>query len=95
MQQVGPKTAKARPRGSCLGSADWKELPMRNGNNFLLVREDCFLVGQNCFLIRENFIQRGLVLQDCCLIVEQRFLIFQNGSLVAEDGFLIGYDFVF
>jgi hypothetical protein len=35
-----------------------------------------------------------LVLQDRGLILEKSFLIFQNGCLMAEDCFLIRYDFV-
>ncbi len=61
---------------------------MRNGN-FLLVGKNCFLVRENRLLIGENFIQRSLVLEDCRLIVKKRFLIFENGSLMAEDRFLI------
>jgi hypothetical protein len=71
-----------------------RKLPVHNRGDFILVGEDGFLIGKDGFLVSENFIQNGLVLQDCRLIVEQRFLIFQNRRLVAEDGFLIGYNFV-
>jgi hypothetical protein len=71
-----------------------EKLPVRNRGDFFLVGKNGFLIRQDGFLIGENFIQNGLVLQDCRLILEQRFLIFQNRSLVAEDGFLIGYNFV-
>ena len=68
---------------------------MRSGMNFLLVRENCLLVRQNCLLIGKNFIQCTLVLEDRGLILKKSLLIFQNGSLMAEDCFLIRYDFVF
>jgi hypothetical protein len=90
---VGSKTTKARPPRVLPRQSDARKLPMRNGN-FLLVRKNCFLVCQNCLLIGENLIQRALVLQDHGLILEKSFLIFQNGCLMAEDCFLIRYDFV-
>jgi hypothetical protein len=80
--------------GLALGYCDGRMLLVRNRENFLLVRKDRFLIGENGFLIRENFIQNGLVLQDRRLIVKQCFLIFQNGSLVAEDCFLVRYYFM-
>src|ERR1700683_2528631 len=61
------------PEGLAFITPIGESLPMRNGN-FLLVGEDCFLVRQNCFLIGENFIQRALVLQDRCLILEKSLL---------------------
>jgi len=73
---------------------EWRKLPVHNRRDFFLVGKNGFLIRQDGFLVGENFIQNGLVLQDCCLIVEQCFLIFQNRRLVAEDGFLIGYNFV-
>jgi hypothetical protein len=77
-----------------MANSECRKLPVHNRGDFFLVGKNGFLIRQDCLLIGENFIQNGLVLQDCRLIVEQRFLIFQNCRLVVEDGFLIGYDFV-
>lgn len=68
---------------------------MRDPDNFLLIQKNCFLIRENCFLIREDLIQGGLVLYDRRLIMKQRFLVFQNSSLMAEDCFLIRYNFAF
>ena len=77
-----------------MANSECRRLPGHNRGDFLLVGKNGFLIRQDCFLVSENFIQNSLVLQNCRLIVEQRFLIFQNCRLVAEDGFLIGYNFV-
>jgi hypothetical protein len=67
------------------------QLLMRTSENFLGMRcsKDFLLVSENCFLIRENFIQNTLVPKNCCLILKQRFLVFQNGRLMAEDRLLV------
>jgi hypothetical protein len=75
-------------------NSERRKLPVHNRGDFFLVGKNGLLIGQDRFLVSENFIQHSLVLQDCRLIVEQRFLIFQNRRLVAEDNFLIGYNFV-
>ena len=51
--------------------------------------ENLLLVFQDFFLIRENFIQRALVLLDCCLVLKNCLLIFQDGCLVAEEYFVV------
>jgi hypothetical protein len=84
--------ARAIKRVPC--TFERRRLPVHNRGDFFLVGKNGFLIRQDRFLIGENFIQNGLILQDCRLIVEQRFLIFQNGRLVAEDGFLIDYNFL-
>jgi hypothetical protein len=73
----------------------FRRLLARNCVDFFLTRKNRFLIGEDCLLIGENFIQRVLVLQDRGLILEKSFLVFQNGSLMTEDCFLIRYHFVF
>ena len=90
----GPKTTMQDPR-VLHGDSRVRQRLARNSVDFFLTREDRFLICQNGLLIGENFIQRLLVLQDRGLILEKSFLIFQNGSLMAEDCFLIRYHFVF